>query len=178
MSRVLTTYTGERSGVDYERAARERQGAPLNFYAELFMAHSPETVWSFFSDLGKWTTWSPICRGCRSSAPPAELRLGSILEISFAVCGVVLTVPSTVVEFEPPTTIAWQGQKFGVEAIHRYRFRRRNGGTLLCNEETFSGIAFPLTGLLSAWYRASQLSRRSLEGIRRELSPGPTGVSS
>jgi hypothetical protein len=84
--------------------------------------------------------------------------------------GVTVTVPATVVEFDPPTTIAWRGEKWGIQAVHSYRFLPRAGGTLLCNEETFSGVWFPFSALMSPWYRASKLSSKSLHGIRRELA--------
>ena len=151
------------------RAARESYRAPLRFYAELYVERLPSDVWSYFSDLAKWRHWSPICRGCRLNDDRGELRLGSILEISFAVMGITMTVPSQVVQLDPPNLITWQGQKFGIKATHRYHFIPRNGGTLLCNEETFTGVGFPVNGLMSAWYRASKLSEESLQGIRREL---------
>ena len=145
----------------------------LRFYSELFLEHSPADVWSFFSDLAKWRRWSPICRDCRLTGDdPGELQLGSVLAISFAVAGINLTVPARVVQFNPPTSITSQGQKFGVQAIHRYDFIPRNQGTLLCNEEVFTGVGFPLNRLISAWYRTSKLSSESLEGIKRELARG------
>ena len=167
MLQLLSTYIEE--GINETRATREAHRAPLRFYAELYVERLPSDVWSYFSDLAKWRHWSPICRGCRLNDDRGELRLGSILEISFAVMGITMTVPSQVVQLDPPNLITWQGQKFGIKATHRYHFIPRNGGTLLCNEETFTGVGFPVNGLMSAWYRASKLSEESLQGIRREL---------
>jgi ligand-binding SRPBCC domain-containing protein len=149
--------------------SRETHETPLRFYAELFVAHSPAAVWSFFSDVAMWKSWSPICRGCWL-ADQAELQAGSVIEIRFRILGVTLSVPTTVVQCNPPHSITWQGQKFGIQATHSYRFIPRNGGTLLCNEETFSGVSFPLRRLMSAWYRASKLSSASLLGIERKLA--------
>jgi ligand-binding SRPBCC domain-containing protein len=171
----LTTYTGDRRSINCERVAREVPGARRRYYAELFVEHSPEAVWKFFSDFAKWTTWSKVCRGCRLRDDD-ELQLGSVLEISSALFGVTFTVPATVVEFDPPTRITWRGQKWGIRAIHTYRFLPRNGGTLLCNEETFSGVWFPFSALMSPWYRATDFSRQSLEGIRRELARATNGA--
>ena len=153
----------------FKRDTRESRRTNLSFYSELFVEHSPAAVWSFFTDLSRWSEWSPICRGCRLRGD-YELTLGSVLEISFAVIGITLTVPSTIVEFDPPGAITWHGQKFGIHAIHSYRFLPQEAGTLLCNEETFTGTTLPARALMSAWYRRTKLSRRSLEGIRRELS--------
>ena len=170
MSQVWSPY--ERESLEETRDLRVAREAPLRFYAELFVEHSPADVWTFFSDLAKWRRWSPICRDCRLRDDRGELQRGSILEISFAVGGIHLTVPARVVQFDPPKSITWQGQKFGIQATHRYGFIPRNEGTLLCNEEVFAGVGFPLNRLMSAWYRASKLSSESLKGIKRELARG------
>lgn len=156
-------------------ATRDTYRLPLSFQAELYVEHSPSEVWSYFSNLAEWRRWSPICRGCRLNDERGELQLGSILEISFAVMGITMTVPSRVVQLDPPNVITWQGQKFGIKATHRYRFIPQNEGTLLRNEETFTGVRLPLNLLMSAWYRASKLSEESLQGIRRGLMT--TGIS-
>ncbi|HEY6231996.1 MAG TPA: SRPBCC family protein [Pyrinomonadaceae bacterium] len=169
MSQLLPTYQRENLNKQFSADACESRRTTLNFRAELFVNHSPAAVWSFFTDLSRWSQWSPICRDCRLRRDCDEVSLGSVLEITFAVMGIILTVPSTVVEFDPPRAIAWHGEKFGIHAIHTYRFVSQAGGTLLCNEETFTGTNLVSGALMSAWYRKSKLSRQSLEGIRREL---------
>ncbi len=167
MSQPLTPHSGKRS---LRNQALASDGRPLRFYAELFVEHSPAQVWSFFSDLERWTDWSPICRGCRLRDDHQPLQVGSILEISFAVAGVVLHVPATVVHFDPPTSITWHGRKFGINAFHSYSFLPQDQGTLLCNDERLFGCAFPLSSLVSAWYRLGKLSSESLRGLKRELA--------
>jgi hypothetical protein len=83
--------------------------------------------------------------------------------------GITMTVPVRIVQFDPPTSITWQGQRFGINASHTYRFTPYCEGTLLSNEEKFSGARFPLRKLIAAWYRMTNLSQESLEGIEREL---------
>ncbi len=143
--------------------------APLRFYAELFIEHSPATVWSYFSDLATWTLWSPICRGSRLTSQ-GELQQGSVLEIRFELLGFTLAVPARITQFDPPASITWQAERFGIRATHSYRFLPRDEGTLLCNEETFRGVLFPVSRLMSAWYSVSKLSSESLLGIKRELA--------
>jgi len=97
------------------------------------------------------------------------LRRDCVLEMRLKVAGITVTVPARVMQFDPPESITWQGQGFGIHATHNYRFIPRNEGTLMCNEETFTGVGFPLSALISAWYRASKVGEASLQGIRREL---------
>lgn len=176
MSQPLTTDSAKGSAANGVYLALGAESRPLRFYAELFVEHSPADVWALFSDFERWTTWSPICRGCRLRDDGKELQVGSVLDISFSVMGLRLMVPSTVVQFDPPASIAWHGTKFGLHAIHSYRFLPREQGTLLCNEETFFGAGLPQAGLMGAWYRSSKLSSRSLVGLKRQLD-GPSGVT-
>ena len=150
------------------RETRETNRAPLSFSAQLYVEHSPAAVWSCFSNLARWEKWSPICRGCRLTHP-GELRLGSVLEIRLQVVGLILTVPARVVQFNPPESITWRGEKFGIRASHSYRFIPHNQGTMLCNHETLSGARFPFNGLITAWYRIGKVSSESLKCLEREL---------
>jgi hypothetical protein len=137
----------------------DAQRSLLCFYAELQVEYSLADVWSYFSDLVQWNRWSPVCRACRLEGD--GLQLGSVLVLSFAILGITITVPCRVVEFDPPGLIAWQGEKFGIRATHRYRFVSFAEGTLLSNEEIFTGLSSPAKELVSAWYRASKLSEAS-----------------
>ena len=159
MSQLLQTYHQE---------IVELQRTQLHFSDELWVQRSPSGVWSYLTDLTEWKWWSPICRSC-NLAGGGKLQLGSVLHIRFAILGIDITVSATVVQFEPPELISWRGQKFGIDAIHTYRFIPQSEGTLMCNDETFSGVRFPLNRLMTAWYRASKLSSQSLHGIKREL---------
>jgi uncharacterized protein YndB with AHSA1/START domain len=156
--------------------AHETNRAPLSFSAQLYVEHSPAAVWSCFSNLARWGEWSPICRGCRLSHP-GELRLGSVLEIRFKVAGLILTVLARVVQFDPPESMTWRGEKFGIRASHTYSFKPHNQGTILCNHETLSGARFPLDRLIRAWYRIGKVSSESLKCLERELRRAKLGTA-
>lgn len=147
---------------------RETHKKPLQFYAELFVEHSPSAVWRCFSNLARWRVWSPLCRGCRL-IDNDRLQVDSVLEIRFKVVCITITVPVRIVEFNPPESMTWQGQKFGIKARHTYRFIPHNHGTLLCNDETLIGPPFPLDRLIRVWYRLGKISSGSLKGLRGEL---------
>jgi Polyketide cyclase / dehydrase and lipid transport len=156
---------------------RETGEAPLHFYAELFVDQSPAVVWSYFVDLAKWMEWSPVCYGCRLKNND-RLQLDSVLEIRLRFFGVSIMIPARIVQFNPPEAITWQGQKFGIDATHTYRFIPHNQGTLLCNEETISGTRFSLSKLIAVWYRRSDLGCESLKGLKRELGKTTLGTVS
>ncbi|HEV2914420.1 MAG TPA: SRPBCC family protein [Pyrinomonadaceae bacterium] len=141
---------------------------PLRFYAELYVERPPWVVWSFFSDLTRWNQWSPICLESRL-VEDGRLETGAVLEIRFSIGGIPVTVPAKLVYVKPASAISWLGHAFGIRAIHTYRFRAQQTGTLITNEEVFYEVAAPFNHLIAAWYRMSRLSFASLDGIKRVL---------
>ena len=141
---------------------------PLRFYAELYVERPPSAVWSFFSDLRRWSQWSPVCRESRLLGE-GGLEVGAVLQLRFHISSIPLTVPARLVAVRRPSVVSWQAQAFGVEALHTYRFRAQGAGTLVTNEEVFYGVAFPFDRLIAGWYRMSRLSSRSLHGMKRVL---------
>ena len=140
----------------------------LRFYAELYVAQQPATVWRYFSDLRQWSRWSPICLDCRL-ANGSQLGVGSVLRINFRALNIGIVVPATVMEMNAPHLITWTGAKFGLRARHTYRFESRGSGTLMSNEERICGASFPFSSLIKNWYRHTDLSYQSLAGLKREL---------
>jgi ligand-binding SRPBCC domain-containing protein len=137
----------------------------LHFNAELYVDEPPEVVWDYFTDLRQWNRWSPICRQCRLLGE--RIENGSTLQISFKVIGMTVVVNAELVDVMAPNLITWRGTKFGINALHTYRFAPHRAGTLMTNEEKIFGAMFPLSVLIKSWYRITNLSRKSLEGIRR-----------
>lgn len=140
----------------------------MRFYAELYVEQSPATVWSYFSDLTQWSHWSPICLDCRL-VEGVQLGPGSVMRIRFRVAHIITVVRANVISLEPPHVITWTGAKYGLSAVHTYRFEEHGSGTLMINEERISGAPFPIGNAIRRWYRASDLSFQSLAGIKREL---------
>jgi ligand-binding SRPBCC domain-containing protein len=140
----------------------------LRFYAELYVERPPSIVWSFFNDLARWSQWSPICHESRLLGN-GQLETGAVLQLRFSIISIPITVPTKLVAVHPFSVVSWQGKAFGIEALHTYHFRAQKTGTLIINEEIFYGVAFPLSHLITGWYRMSRLSSRSLHGIKRVL---------
>jgi uncharacterized protein YndB with AHSA1/START domain len=140
----------------------------MRFYAELYVEQSPTTVWSYFSDLTQWSRWSPICLECRV-VEGVQLGTGSVMRIRFRVARITTVVRANVVSMRSPHVITWTGAKYGLKAVHTYRFESHGTGTLMINEERLFGARFPISHAIRRWYKASDLSFQSLAGIKREL---------
>ena len=141
---------------------------PVCFYAELYVEQSPATVWSYFSDLTRWSSWSPICLEC-GLVNGAGLGPGAIMRIRFRLAYFPTVVLANVIGMNSPQFITWTGAKFGVSSVHTYRFVSRGTGTLMINDERFFGVRYPISDAMRWWYRKTDLSLQSLQGIRREL---------
>jgi ligand-binding SRPBCC domain-containing protein len=140
----------------------------LIFNAALYVDEPPPVVWEYFTDLRQWNRWSPICRQC--SLLGDRIENGNTLQITFKVIGITVTVNAELVDVMAPNLITWRGTRFGINALHTYRFSPHTSGTLMTNEEKISGAVFPLSVLIKSWYRITNLSRKSLEGIRGGIS--------
>lgn len=140
----------------------------MRFYAELYVEHSPAIVWSYFSDLTQWSRWSPICLECRLVGG-TRLGTGSVMRIRFRAARITTVVQASIISLKSPHEITWTGAKYGLSAVHTYRFESHGSGTLMINEERIFGAPFPISSAIRRWYKASDLSFRSLAGIKREL---------
>ena len=140
----------------------------LRFHAQLYVQHKPAVVWSYFSDLTQWNRWSPICLDCRLAGGVA-LEAGSVMRIRFRAVHITTVVLANVIALRSPQIITWTGARFGLNAVHTYRFESCGTGTLMTNEETFFGARFPISKMIKRWYKTSDLSFQSLAGIKREL---------
>ena len=138
----------------------------MRFYAELYVEQSPATVWSYFSDLTQWNRWSPICLECRL-VEGVQLGTGAVMRIRFRVARITTVVLANVISMSSPHAITWTGRKFGLSAVHTYRFESRGAGTLMINEERIFGAPFPISHAIRRWYKASDL--------RCNRSPGSKG---
>lgn len=140
----------------------------MRFCAELYVEQSPATVWSYFSDLTQWGRWSPICLEC-CLVEGLQLGAGSVMRIRFRVVHITTEVLANVISIREPHAMTWTGTKFGLSAVHTYRFESHGAGTLMINEERIFGAPFPMSNAIRRWYRASDFSFQSLAGIKREL---------
>ena len=140
-------------------------GLPVRVYSEVHITRPPADVWRCFSDPTRWSAWSPICTECRV-ADGRPLVAGSTLVMRLRILGFTFAVRAPVVCVEPAEVIGWEFHQFGMMASHVYRLRAHGQGTLMSNEETLWGLPGPLRSLVRTWFASTDLSRRSLNGIR------------
>lgn len=106
--------------------------APATAEGELRIDASPEVVWSVISDLPNWPSWNQAIKSVDLHGP---LEPGTTF-----VWKSTTTLRSTLQEVDPPREIAWTGVTMGIHAVHLFRFRADDGGTLARSEESWRGL--------------------------------------
>jgi hypothetical protein len=125
-----------------------------------------ETVWGVFSRLDQWNDWNTACSSCRFTAGD-ELTGGACF--TFVVKPIVfpVRVRPRVVSCEPGREVVWEGRRFGIRAVHTWRFQAQDGAVVLESEETFKGPLLALGRLVGVPRRLHRLTVQMLEQIKQ-----------
>jgi hypothetical protein len=123
-------------------------------------------VWQVFSRLDDWKDWNTACSSCRFTAGD-ELADGACF--TFVVRPIVfpVRVQPRVVSCEPGREVVWEGRRFGIRAVHTWRFEEKEGGVVLESREVFKGPLLLLGRLVGVPGRLHRLTVRMLEQIRQ-----------
>jgi uncharacterized protein YndB with AHSA1/START domain len=130
------------------------RNAPATADGELQINADPQTVFAVISAIDQWPSWNPDVRSVRVEG---SVQPGTVFRWKAGPS----SRTSTLQVVDPPSEIAWTGTTMGIKAVHVFRFRPSDGGTLARSEESWEGL---LASLLKGY------SRRTLDkGIRSVL---------
>ncbi|MCP2323302.1 hypothetical protein HDA40_001809 [Hamadaea flava] len=121
---------------------------------------SPQDVWTLWSDLASWPSWSPLHRSTEWTGPPgftAGATFDQTLSLGFPAG--TTTDHVTVAIAEPTQRASWSGDANGVRSCHLWTFTAlAGGGTRIGNTEVFNGTVIGLTKpmLAARWRRQFQ----------------------
>ena len=110
---------------------------------EIYIAATPQAVWSVLTDLGSYPSWNPFIRKLegevRQGAPwKMVVSTGETSSMKFDI---------TLTSWTPDQQLTWIGGMFTPRlfaSTHDFRLSEVAGGTRLLNSETFSGLLIPL----------------------------------
>ncbi len=106
--------------------------APLVSKNEQFIASSPESVWKTHTDISKWSEWHSEISSVEFTE---SLETGS----QFRWKSGGLAIKSTIQTVEKNKKIVWTGKSIGSQAIHVWKFKEKQNGTLVITEESMEG---------------------------------------
>jgi uncharacterized protein YndB with AHSA1/START domain len=103
------------------------------------ITHSPEEVWRVLTDFAGWQQWHPALRFVDV---PAEVLPGTQLRVKVSGTDVDGEYDFTVLEYEAPRRLVWEGGVPGVVmGQHSFVLDPYDGGTRYTESETFTGPA-------------------------------------
>ncbi|MDX3322857.1 SRPBCC family protein [Streptomyces sp. ME03-5684b] len=106
--------------------------APVISRHSIRIAAPIDRVWQLHTDIDGWPRWQTDIGSARADGPVAS---GSTFHWTTA----GLSISSTVHLLEAPERILWGGTAHGITALHEWRFEADGDGTLVHNEESWSG---------------------------------------
>jgi hypothetical protein len=140
--------------------------ASLRVYSAMYVDRPPEAVWPLFADPERWADWSPVCAACLL-APGARLTAGAVLTLRLRFARLAADVRVRLSTFRPGHEIGWETGGLGLWVRHLYSLRREGRGSIVSNEEVFSGLRRPARYLVRRFFQATDLNLESLRGIKR-----------
>lgn len=131
------------------------RNAPATADGELRIDADPEIVFGVISGIDQWPSWNPDVKSVSVEGP---VQPGTVFRWKAGPS----SLTSTLRVVDPPREIAWTGTTMGIKAVHVFRFRVSDGGTMARSEESWEGL---IARLLKGY------SRRTLDkGIRSVLA--------
>ena len=107
--------------------------APVVARGSVTIDASPDTVWATISDIARWPEWNPDVTAARLEGP---LTAGT----RFTWKAGPGTIRSTLLQVDPPRTIAWRGETMGIGAVHIWRIGAGDDRVTLSTEESWTGL--------------------------------------
>jgi hypothetical protein len=121
-----------------------------------------EAIWDCLIRASTWPSWYPNAHAVRfKDGIGPNLSLGC--KFQWRTFGV--TIESTVIEFDPPQRIGWDGRRAGLHVYHAWVLEARGSQTQVLTEETQRGWLARLGQLVSPsrMYRGHALWLECLE---------------
>lgn len=123
-------------------------------------------VWQVFVNIEAWREWNTVCHDCCFVAGQ-EIVPGACVAFTLKPYYLPIKIEPRVTKCEAYREVVWEGQRFGVHAVHRFAFAEENGQVVLRSIEEFGGPLLCLARLLGVHRRLQRLSRQLLEDIKR-----------
>lgn len=142
-------------------------------YSQTFISAPPQQVWDVLTDWPSFPSWNPFIRRAEGA-----LAVGNRVRIVLRLGPSLMRLRPTITRVEPPRRLRWRARLalpglYDVE--RRFDLDARDGGTLLTQSETPSGLVAPLLGpLLRAPIETGYHALESALKARVEGSPPPT----
>lgn len=117
--------------------------SPVSASAEIDISAPVQRVWNIQIDFENWYKWNKDVGSMELRGPVAP---GTVFNWK----GGGVSVSSKIQEVVPLKRIVWIGKAIGIDAVHVWEFKEKDGGTHVYTRETFTG---PLAWLMPGTMR-------------------------
>ncbi len=135
---------------------------------EIEIAAPMSIVWAVFSTVEEWDDWNTACQSCHL-VEGEEMEAGACF--SFVVrpfTPLPIKVNSQITSCEPGQEVVWEGERFGIHAVHTWAFREVDSMVILHSHEKYRGPLLWLARLILVPRRLHSLTRELLVSIKKE----------
>jgi len=135
---------------------------------EIKIAAPMSIVWAVFSNVEEWDDWNTACQSCHL-VEGEEMGAGACF--SFVVrpfTPLPIKVTSQITSCEPGQEVVWEGERFGIQAVHTWEFREQDNMVILHSHEKYRGPLLWLARLILVPRRLHKLTKELLVSIKQE----------
>jgi hypothetical protein len=124
-------------------------------------------VWQVFSGFEQWDDWTSACQSCHF-VEGSEMTKGACVSFVVRPFSLPIRVSPRIIECIPGEEVVWEGQRFGIHAVHTYFFRQEENRVVLLSVERFDGPLLWFARLFFLPARLHRLTRQLLSAIKQE----------
>jgi hypothetical protein len=135
--------------------------------AEIEIRAPLPAVWTVFSQMERWREWNTVCNGC-GYVEGDRMAPGACIAFTVKPMIFPVRVAPRIVRCEPQREVVWEGGRFGIRAVHTWRFHEIPERTRLESVEEFRGALLRAARLFNLPGRMHELTTRLLEQIKRQ----------
>ena len=138
------------------------------FIAEEIEISAPiSIVWAVFSKVEEWDDWNSACQSCHLISGE-EMAAGACFSFVVRPFTLPIKVNSQIIKCEPGQEVVWEGERFGIHAVHTWEFREVGSMVILHSHEKYKGPLLWLARLILVPRRLHKLTKELLVSIKQE----------
>lgn len=135
---------------------------------ESVMINAPlPVVWRVFSEMEAWGGWNTVCENC-CIVSGDSMAQDTCFTFSMRPYYLPIKVQPTITKCDPGKEVIWQGNRFGVYAVHSFIFDEKENGVLLTSSESFRGPLLWLSKLIFIPKRLHRLTQQLMTAIKTQ----------
>lgn len=135
---------------------------------ESIMIHAPlPVVWRVFSEMEEWGSWNTVCENC-CIVSGDSMALNTCFTFSMRPYYLPIKVQPTITKCDPGKEVIWEGNRFGVYAVHSFIFEEKENGVKLTSSESFRGPLLWMSKLIFIPNRLHRLTQELMTAIKSQ----------